>query len=261
MEMTKLSWTAFSGDLLNRVTAKNKRRHSLIGSTEEEVLLGFSDVFNDFDPEKGAEQILKSRSECPKYPTTTCSNYPRCHEFSLKIFIHEITPNVVDEASKKILSELGFTFIDNLVVSLDGKATKKELDIIWKQMEALKKAGRVGAIGMADLTVEELEFLVEWSSICPDLMQICPLTYDSLFADKNSTVKKIMKIGQTKSVRITTHNDPVRTPGKLKLDLANLFDQSSKDLYSQYTARYTQRSKDRNIITMKGYYMNLMTSE
>ena len=51
--MTKLSWTAFSGDLLNRVTAKNKRRHSLIGSTEEEVLLGFSDVFNDFDPEKG----------------------------------------------------------------------------------------------------------------------------------------------------------------------------------------------------------------
>ena len=44
---------------------------------------------------------------------------------------------MVDEASKKILSELGFTFIDNLVVSLDGKATKKELDIIWKQMEAL----------------------------------------------------------------------------------------------------------------------------
>ena len=54
--MTKLSWTAFSGDLLNRVTAKNKRRHSLIGSTEEEVLLGFSDVFNDFDPEKGKIQ-------------------------------------------------------------------------------------------------------------------------------------------------------------------------------------------------------------
>jgi len=40
---------AFSGDLLNRCTNLNKRRHSLIGSTEEEVLRGFSDVFNDVD--------------------------------------------------------------------------------------------------------------------------------------------------------------------------------------------------------------------
>ena len=89
---------------------------------------------------------------------------------------------------------------ENLVRILRLYGTRTELINKFQ-----KKAGRVGAIGMADLTVEELEFLVEWSSICPDLMQICPLTYDSLFADKNSTVKKIMKIGQTKSVRITTH--------------------------------------------------------
>lgn len=259
--MTKVSWTAFSGDLLNRVTAKNKRRHSLIGSTEEEVLLGFSDVFNDFEPEKGAGQDLRSRSECPKYPNVKCSNYPRCHEFSLKIFVHQITPTLIGEATAAILAELGFNYIDSLIVSLDENITKKELDTVWKQMETLKNAGRVGAIGMADLTVAQLQYLIDWTSICPDLMQICPLTYDAIFADKDSSVKKIMKIGQAKNVRITTHNDPVRTPSKLKLDLENLFDQSSQNLDSLYTARYTQRSKDRNIITMKGYYMNLITSD
>ena len=58
---------------------------------------------------------------------------------------------------------------------------------------------------MADLTVAQLQYLIDWTSICPDLMQICPLTYDAIFADKDSSVKKIMKIGQAKNVRITTH--------------------------------------------------------
>ena len=61
MSSNQIAIRAFSGDLLNRQTQRNKRRHSLIGSTEEEVLLGFSDVFNDVaianDSSKGIQLL------------------------------------------------------------------------------------------------------------------------------------------------------------------------------------------------------------
>jgi hypothetical protein len=247
---------AFSGDLLNRCTNRNKRRHSLIGSTEEEVLRGFSDVFNDIDVQ-AQTQILKSNKECEKYPQIKCPNYPRCHEFTVKIFAHEVESGLVEDAVSSILAERGFSFIDNLVISLEKETSKRELDNIWQQMERVKNTGRVGSIGVADLNVGQLEHLVDWSSICPDIVQISPLTYDQVFEDSNSTVKKITQIGQAKNIRVTTHNDPVCCPKKLSIDLDNLLDNTGRKWKTSYTARYTQRSKDRNVVTMKGYFMGI----
>lgn len=254
----KSNIVAFSGDLLNRQTNRNKRRHSLIGSTEEEVLLGFSDVFNDVDfQHKESNHVLRTKHECKAYPQIQCSNYPRCHEFNVKIFINEIGSGVVNDAVRSILDDLSLTFVDNLIVSLTEKVSTRDLDIIWKQMERMKNVGRVGAIGVADLSVAQLNHLIDWSSICPDLTQICPLNYDDTFRSQNSSVKQLTEIGQKHNIRITTHNDPVSSPDKLALDLDTLLDNSGKSWNTRYIARYTQRSKDRNIITMKGYCMGI----
>jgi len=184
-------------------------------------------------------------------------NYPRCHEFNVKIFAHEINPNLVDDAVNSILTEMNFNFIDSLVISLQKDISNKLLDTVWKQMESMKNSGKVGQIGVADLSVAQVEYLSDWSSICPDLVQICPLNYNELFSESDSTVKKLTQIGQSKNIRITTHNDPVCSPQKLLIDLDAVLESEDKKRRTVYTGRYTQRSKDRNIITMKGYYMGI----
>lgn len=257
MSSNLVSIRAFSGDLLNRCTQKNKRRHSLIASTEEEVLLGFSDVFNDQNISEGGPISLRSNKSCPVYPQIKCSNYPRCHEFNVKIFAHEINPNLVEDAVNSILTEMNFTFVDSLVLSLHKNITNKQLLSVWKQMEQMKNSGKVGSIGVADLSVDQVEYLSDWASICPDLVQICPLNYNELFSESESTVRKLTQIGQSKNIRITTHNDPVCSPQKLVIDLDSVLDTTDKKIRTVYTGRYTQRSKDRNIITMKGYYLGI----
>jgi len=266
MNSNKIDIRAFSGDLLNRCTSVNKRRHSLIGSTEEEVLLGFSDVFNDvqiaIDTAQANPQVLRSNKTCKNYPSIKCPNYPRCHEFSVKIFAHQIEPKLVEDAVSSVLAEMGFSFIDNLIISLDKDVTNRDLGNVWEQMERAKNTGRVGTIGVADLSVAQITHLVEWSSICPDILQVCPINYDQLFKHTNSTIKQITQIGQAKNIRITTHNDPVCEPTKLTIDLDTLLgDNTGRKYQTCYTGRYTQRSKDRNIITMKGYFMGISTGK
>jgi len=256
--MAQMSIRAFSGDLLNRCTSRNKRRHSLIGSTEEEVLVGFSDVFNNVQlTDEARVHILRTQQECTQYPKVQCNNYPRCHEFTVKIFVHKVSETVVHDAVSSILKELGFSFVDNVIVSIADNIGNKELDGIWKQMEKIKNNGTAGVIGMADLCVSKLQHLVDWASLCPDVMQICPLNYDELFRTKNSSVKQITEVGQKHNIRITTHNDPVGSPTTLAIDLDSLLDNTGKKWTTSYIARYTQRSKDRNIITMKGYCMGV----
>jgi hypothetical protein len=125
----------FTGDLLNRQTNKNKRRHSLIASTEEEFNLGFSEVFKNLEQSNAeiTEPIQKPESE---YPKIQCSNYPRCHEFNVKVFLQTVTSGVVNMAVTNVLSEMNFTFVDSLIVSL-GNCTNKQIDETWKQMEAM----------------------------------------------------------------------------------------------------------------------------
>jgi len=84
---------------------------------------------------KEQAQILRSNKECEKYPQVKCPNYPRCHEFAVKIFAHEIEAGLVEDAVSSILGEMGFSFIDNLVISLDQEISNKMLDHMWQQME------------------------------------------------------------------------------------------------------------------------------
>lgn len=53
----------------------------------------------------------------------------------MKIFAHRIEPNLVKDAVSSVLTEMGFTFIDNLIVSLDKDVTKRDLGNLWEQME------------------------------------------------------------------------------------------------------------------------------
>lgn len=246
---------AFSGDLLNRQTTLNKRRHSLIASTIEEVKDGFSNVTTENNDAKFHSAICFETGELKmsQYPTRTCNNYPRCHEFTVKVFLFKEDPKLVTAAVKSILSEMDFKYADTLIVAFGKDIETRDIGKIWKAAEELKSSGRVQSIGVADLTISQLQHLTDWCSISPDILQICPSTYDEDFKDKNSSVKEIMAFGNSKHLRITTHNDPVHEFDEMKLKASAL----AEKYETAYIGRYVQRSKDRNIITMKGYFAGL----
>jgi len=243
---------AYTGDLLNRQTQKNKRRHSFFGSPEDEVLFGFSSVFPDDKANLSENLILRSKVLSNEYPQQKCNNYPRCHEHTVKLFVNKISENVVNRGVLNVLNELGLEYIDNLILSVSESITAKELERIWKQMESEKKNGRANSIGIADLTEDKLRHICEWSSITPDIHQICPIKYNC-----SASFNTIVNLGHKYNVRTTSHGDPKANPNKMTLDLNSLLDTNETKWVTDFTARYVQRSKDRNIITKKGYTMEI----
>lgn len=249
---------AYSGDLLNRQTKTNKRRHSFLGTPEDEILVGFSSAFDDVNISNEKECVIRSKNEiATDYPQIKCNNYPRCHELTVKLFIHEVNEDVVARGLKDILLELNQDYVDSLILALDKNFTKKEVETVWKQAENEKNLGRANLIGIADLTEEKLIYLCEWSSIVPDIHQISPINYDCC----GSSMQSIMKVAQDNKIRTTSHGDPVGDPRRMTLDINSLLDHTKKQWTMNYTARYVQRSKDRNIITKKGYTMEITEVE
>ena len=53
----------------------------------------------------------------------------------IQLFVNRITDNVVNRGVMNVMTELQVDYIDNLVVSVDGSITDKELDGVWRQME------------------------------------------------------------------------------------------------------------------------------
>lgn len=151
-----------------------------------------------------------------------------------------------------MLDELEVEYIDNLILSVSDEITNKQLIEVWKQMESEKKKGWANNIGIADLTDEKLRHICEWSSITPDIHQICPIKYDCA-----ANFNTIVSLGHQYNVRTTSHGDPMSSPSKMTLDLNTLLDNTNKQWQTDFTARYIQRSKDCNIITKKGYTMEI----
>lgn len=249
---------AFSGDLLNRQTTLNKRRHSLIASTTDEIKNSFNDVKSTDGKKYHSSACFETGNfQMSRYPTRLCNNYPRCHEFNVKLFLHSADPSCVKTGVNSILSEMNFKYADSLILAFEKKISSREIKRIWTEAENLKSAGKVQNIGVADMTIEQIRDLFDWCSITPDMLQICPSTYDEDFREKKSTIKDIMTFGYEHHLRITTHNDPV-----LEFDELNLKAPALAQKYSSsYIGRYVQRSKDRNIITMKGYFAGLNKKE
>ena len=54
---------------------------------------------------------------------------------AIQLFVNRITDNVVNRGVMNVMTELQVDYIDNLVVSVDGSITDKELDGVWRQME------------------------------------------------------------------------------------------------------------------------------
>ena len=85
-----------------------------------------------------SSNVLRSPQDVISYPRVKCSNYPKCHEFSIKIFLHELSDNVTEEACRTVLEEYPeIVFIDNLVVSLERTVTLADLDLVMAQLQFL----------------------------------------------------------------------------------------------------------------------------
>ena len=104
-----------------------------------------------------------------------------------------------------ILSEMNFKTADSLILAFEKNISSREVQRIWTEAENLKAAGKVQNIGVADMTIEQLRDLFDWCSITPELLQICPSTYDNDFREMKSTIKDVLTFGCENSLRVTAH--------------------------------------------------------
>merc|ERR1739847_257114 len=114
---------AHSGDILNRSTSENKRRHSIVGTTREELFGGLASAFHDFklSTEQKSYFLKDLNNNRISYPSTRCSRYPKCHELTVKIFLNEYRDGVIDQCLNELLPEIELENVDFLIVSLDAK--------------------------------------------------------------------------------------------------------------------------------------------
>ena len=132
-----------------------------------------------------------------------------------------------------------------------------------------KKSGRVNSIGIADLTEDKLRHICEWSSIAPDIHQVClskqvkwVVTIYFRFARSSTTARLAstqLSIWVT-SIMFGRHHmgtystcgycvvtivyshfrDPQGVPSKMTLDLDSLLDGTKLRWSTDFTGEYSQ---------------------
>ena len=75
-----------------------------------------------------------------------------------------------------VLSELGLTSVDNLILSFplcsEDDLTLAQMQPVWQEMEQLSTTGVARSIGVADLFKDRLKELYDWSTVKPTIDQV-----------------------------------------------------------------------------------------
>lgn len=75
-----------------------------------------------------------------------------------------------------VLSELGLSSIDNLILSFppcsEDDLTLTRMQPVWREMEQLSTTGAARGIGVADLVKDRLKELYDWSTVKPTIDQV-----------------------------------------------------------------------------------------
>lgn len=128
---------------------------------------------------------------------------------SVKVFMFSQDDRVLEEAICTVLHTLGRSAVDSLVVAFppiigepQAQRVSNELLALWKRVEQAAEKQLASDFGVSDLSLEELQLIVEHSQkIKPvtnhiNLEYCCAISPElSAFAEKNG-------------IRLVTHNDP-----------------------------------------------------
>merc|ERR1712168_1155347 len=234
-----------SGDVLN-IYSTSKRLDPLLSPASQVEKALTSNLVDSLQLDENNSpvfdhglNIVRLGTDKHKYPRTTCCRYPKCHELTLKVFVHDASFQV-DRCLSLILDELSFTYVDNLIVSFDESLSQSEIDSIWSGVVNEKKLGRASAIGVADFCLHKLKQL---NGQTPDIDQLAPERTSGFCGISSDLVSYARDHG----IKLRSHGDGscASMSGGVETVLMGR---------SLFTARYSQSSKDRLALTKRGFF-------
>lgn len=180
---------------------------------------------------------------------------------SVKLFLNTFDAEVLDQAIKTILVEVGADHIDTLILSLSDKIfTTGDLpkDVIlplWSTIQSNIQNSLVNTAGLSDFNAKYLEQLVNFLD---DKSQIPTLVQVNL-ASCCKMPEDLVEYAKINNVQLTTHNDPkeILTDDNLQANIKqHTHDYDGSGWVHNWVARYTLLLKGRGILKSKGYIMS-----
>lgn len=180
---------------------------------------------------------------------------------SVKLFLNNLDPEILNQAIKTILDEIGVDRIDTLIISFPEKIFNQEnlpaelVIPIWSIVQKYIEAKQILTAGLSDFNAKYLEqFLnaIGDRNKNPSLNQVnitacCKMPED------------LVECAKINNIQLTTHIDPreLLTVETLQSIIRkHLHDFDSNGWIHLWCARYTLILKGRGIVKSKGYIVN-----
>lgn len=192
-------------------------------------------------------------------------------KISIKLFLNETKPRVIQSAIDKITKNLSIQRVDSVLVAFPSNPNNKiiphdddymqssnpavdfdDVKAIWQELEVCVKNGLVDQIGVCDFDQDELQALYDWADIKPSVNQI---NLNSCCHVPNDLVQYSTDHG----IELLTHNDPpvILPSGTFQSFVAERTeDASANEWIPSFVARYAVLVKYRGIVHSKGYIVS-----
>ncbi|XP_074655414.1 glutamate--cysteine ligase regulatory subunit-like [Tubulanus polymorphus] len=193
---------------------------------------------------------------CPNEDTIALkfSNEDRDNlKITVKVYLHECTPESLSEAVEKVMESLGTTYLETLLVALPENITQdfslEAVKPVWSQLEKLVQDKHLIHIGFSDLNKQQLEQVYDWATEKPSIDQVnlascCVMPQD------------LVDFAKLNLIQLLSHNDPkdILPAESFRKKLQEHFTQADSDNWQPYwTVRYSGIVKGRGVIHSKGY--------
>lgn len=209
-------------------------------------------------------QIQENKSVICRHPEIyekIAENEKEDISVSVKLFLNNLDPEILNQAIKTILEEIGVDRIDTLIISFPEKIFNQEnLPVelvipIWSVVQKHVESKQILAAGLSDFNAKYLEqFLnaIGDRNKNPNLNQINITSCCKMPED-------LVECAKINNIQLTTHIDPreLLTVETLQsIVRKHLHDFDSNGWIHLWCARYTLILKGRGIVKSKGYIVN-----
>lgn len=209
-------------------------------------------------------QIQESKSVICRHPEI----YEKVNEneksdvsVSVKLFLNNLDPEVLRQAVKTIMNEIGVDCIDTLILSFPEKIFSHDdlpSDVIvpeWSVVQEFIDAKQIVNAGLSDFNAKYLE---QFYKVLPDKSRK-PTMNQVNITSCCKMPEDIVEFSKIHNIQLTTHIDPRELLSVETLQTIirkNLHDYDSNGWIHLWCARYTLILKGRGIVKSKGYVVN-----
>lgn len=211
-----------------------------------------------------ASQVRENKSVKCRHPELyerIDENEKKDMSISIKIFLTNLDPEVINQAVKTILDEIGADCIDTLIISFPDKIFNHDelpYDLVmpvWNVVQGYIDTRQILSAGLSDFNAKYMEQFMnalEDKNRKPSLNQVNLTSCCKMPED-------LVEYAKINNIQLTTHIDPRELLGAETLQTIvkkHLHEYDAHGWINLWVARYTLILKGRGIVKSKGYIVN-----